>query len=39
LTAGGRTTVALLKFNDPLRVQIRADLIATDKLSPTPRQY
>ena len=38
LTAEGRTTAALLKFNDLLRVQTRADLIATGKLSPTPGQ-
>jgi len=38
LTAEGRTTAALLKFNDLLRVQIRADLITTGKLSLTPGQ-
>ena len=38
LTAEGRTTAALLKFNDPLRVQIRADLITAGKLSSTPGQ-
>lgn len=33
LTAEGRTTAALLQFNDPLRVQTRADLITAGKLS------
>lgn len=32
-TAAGRTTVRLLRLNDPARVQQRADLIRTGKLS------
>jgi hypothetical protein len=35
-TAAGRATTRLLHFNDPLRVQIRAALIAVGKLSPKP---
>lgn len=31
-TAAGRATARLLSFNDPLRVQIRADLIAAGEL-------
>lgn len=38
LTPEGRTTVTLLRFNDPLRVQIRADLIVVGKLSPAGGQ-
>jgi hypothetical protein len=34
-TAEGRTTARLLRFNDPLRIQQRADLIMLDILSPT----
>ncbi len=36
LTSVGRTTAALLRFHDPLRVQIRATLIAAGKLSIQP---
>jgi hypothetical protein len=39
LTPEGRTTVTLLRFNDPLRAQIRADLIAVGKLRPTEGQF
>jgi hypothetical protein len=35
-TAVGRATARLLHFDDPIRVQIRADLIAAGKLSPKP---
>jgi hypothetical protein len=34
-TAEGRTTARLLRFNDPLRRQQRADLIALGKLNPS----
>jgi len=33
-TAVGRVTALLLHFNDPIRMQIRADSIATGKLNP-----
>lgn len=33
-TVAGRATARLLRFNDPLRVQQRADLIAVSKLKP-----
>jgi HNH endonuclease len=36
LTAEGRTTVALLQLNDPLRRQLRAVLITAGTLSPGP---
>jgi hypothetical protein len=32
-TAAGRATARLLSFNDPLRVQIRANLIAAGELN------
>jgi len=37
-TAAGRATARLLSFNDPLRVQIRADLVAADKLNVRRRE-
>jgi hypothetical protein len=38
LTAEGRTTASLLKLNDPVRAQIRADLLAAGKLNLTHGQ-
>lgn len=36
LTPEGRATAFLLRFNDPTRIQDRADLIAVGNLNPTP---
>ena len=35
LTAVGRTTTALLKLNDPIRIQVRVALIVAGKLGST----
>ena len=37
-TPEGRATARLLRFNDPIRMEQRADLIAAGKLSPTSEQ-